>query len=290
MCKNALDIGYILQGVWGDLPIFFWILKTVKVNKKSDVRFFCFFWKFRLYLGSIYFSSFIIQIMTIKTQDNKQIPLIKIKDMSRGYPDSKRQLFKHFNFELGKGDFTVITGKSGSGKSTLVKILIGQLRPYKNTVFYKMEDMALLGDEEIQRYRRKIWTIFQDYELIYSLSPQENIIYPLLLEEVPLAQIKKKYDAVKTLLDLSSIEISDIRKLSWGEKQKVAMARAIIHAPDFIIADEPTGNLDHENTIQIADILIKANKIGNTIVLVTHDEALLDYLKLNTEIKMIQLG
>ena len=184
---------------------------------------------------------------------------------------------------------TTLMGPSGSGKSTLVKFLIGQIRPHKNTVFYKMEDLAVLGESEIQRYRRKIWIIFQDYQLIQSLSPQENIIYPLLLEEAPLAVIKKKYEAVKDLLDLSSIEIKDIKKLSWGEKQKVAMARAIIHSPDFIIADEPTGNLDPESTFQMADILIKANQIGNTIVLVTHDEALLQYLKLNTQLKMLSL-
>lgn len=229
-------------------------------------------------------------LIMMQVKDKKHIPLISIKAMSRGYPESKRQLFKNFNFELEKGDFTVITGKSGTGKSTLVKFLIGQIRPQKKTVFYKMEDMAAFGDEEIQRYRRKIGIIFQDYELIYSLSPQENIIYPLLLEDTPLTHIKKKYDAVKNLIDLSTIETTDIRKLSGGEKQKVAMARAIIHAPDFIIADEPTGNLDHESTLQIADILIKANQIGNTIVLVTHDETLLQYLKLNTQIKMVELG
>ena len=221
--------------------------------------------------------------------DKTNIPLINIKDLTWGYPESTRQLFKKFNLQLQKGDFLVITGKSGSGKSTLVKFLIGQLRPHKNTVFYKMEDLAVLGESEIQRYRRKIWIIFQDYQLIQSLSPQENIIYPLLLEEAPLAVIKKKYEAVKDLLDLSSIEIKDIKKLSWGEKQKVAMARAIIHSPDFIIADEPTGNLDPESTFQMADILIKANQIGNTIVLVTHDEALLQYLKLNTQLKMLSL-
>lgn len=92
----------------------------------------------------------------MKVHDKKHIPLISIKDMTRGYPDSKRQLFQKFNFTLEKGDFIVVTGKSGSGKSTLVKFLIGQLRPYKKTVFYKMEDLAEFGDSEIQRYRRKI--------------------------------------------------------------------------------------------------------------------------------------
>lgn len=153
-----------------------------------------------------------------------------------------------------------------------------------------MEDLAEFGDNEIQRYRRKIWIIFQDYELIHSLTPQENVIYPLLLEEKPLTEIKKRYDAVKNLLDLSSIETQEIKKLSGGERQKIAMARALIHSPDFIIADEPTGNLDHESTMQVADIFIKANQIGNTIVLVTHDMALLNYLKLNSAIRMVELS
>lgn len=153
-----------------------------------------------------------------------------------------------------------------------------------------MEDMADFWDAEIQRYRRKIWTMFQDYELIHTMSPQENIIYPLLLEGVALPEIKTKYEAVKSLIDLSSIEISDIKKLSGGEKQKVCIARALIHAPDFIIADEPTGNLDHESMLQIADLLIKANKIGNTILLVTHDMSLLQYLQQNASIQILELG
>ncbi len=226
----------------------------------------------------------------MKVHEKNHIPLVQIKELTWGYLDSKKVLFKKFNFELEKGDFTVITGKSGTGKSTLVKFLIGQIKPYKKTLYYKMEDMSEFSDAEIQRYRRKIGIIFQDYQLINSLSPKENVIYPLVLEGVPLTEIKKKYDAVNTLLDISSIETREIKKLSWGEKQKIAMARAIIHAPDFIIADEPTGNLDQESSLQIADILIKANQIGNTIVLITHDTALLEYLKKNTKVKTITLG
>ena len=92
----------------------------------------------------------------MKVDEKAYIPLIRVKEMTRGYHDSKRVLFKKFNFELKKGDFTVITGKTGSGKSTLMKFLIGQIRPHKKTVYYKMEDMAEFSDTEIQRYRRKI--------------------------------------------------------------------------------------------------------------------------------------
>lgn len=97
-----------------------------------------------------------LTIRPMQVVDKTKIPLIMIKDLSWGYPESKRQLFKKFNLQLHKGDFVVVTGKSGSGKSTLVKFLIGQIRPHKNTVFYKMEDLAVLGESEIQRYRRKI--------------------------------------------------------------------------------------------------------------------------------------
>lgn len=217
------------------------------------------------------------------------IPLIQIHDMTWWYLDSKKLLFKKFNFELKKWDFTVITWKSWTGKSTLVKFLIGQIKPYKKTVYYKLEDMAEFWDNEIQRYRRKIWIIFQDYQLIGSLTPKQNVIYPLVIENAPLTEIKKKYDSINNLLDLSSIETLDIKRLSWWEKQKIAMARALIHAPDFIIADEPTGNLDQETTLQIADILIKANQLGNTIILVTHDTVLLEYLKKHIDIKKVTL-
>ena len=152
-----------------------------------------------------------------------------------------------------------------------------------------MEDMAEFADAEIQRYRKKIWIIFQDYQLISSLSPKDNVIYPLMLDQVHLAAIKKKYDAISSLLELSVIETKDIERLSGGEKQKIAMARALIHAPDFVIADEPTGNLDQEATFQIADILMRANQMGNTIVLITHDLQLLDYIQRQVAVKHIQL-
>lgn len=223
------------------------------------------------------------------TQTEERLPLIAIKDLTRWYPDSKKPLFKKLNFELFKWEFTVVIGKSGVWKSTLVKFLIWQFRPFTRTVYYKMDDMARYSDADIQKYRRKIWIVFQDYKLIDALSVKENITYPLKLEDQDDATIQSKYREITSKLHIEDINKMDCKALSWGEKQKVAIARAMINNPEFIIADEPTGNLDWEYTQEIWDLLIEANNIWNTILLITHDVHLLDYIKSKTNVNIFQM-
>lgn len=222
------------------------------------------------------------------TQKEK-FPLIAIKDLTRWYPDSREPLFKKLNFELSKGDFTIVVGKSGIGKSTLVKFIIWQLRPYTRTVYYKMDDMAHFNDEDVQQYRRKIWIIFQDYKLISSLSVKENIVYPLRLENESDNNIQAKYRTITQKLHIEDINKLTCKTLSGWEKQKVAIARAMINNPEFIIADEPTWNLDWECTKEIGDLLIEANKMWNTIMLITHDINLLDYIKAKTKVNVFKM-
>lgn len=219
----------------------------------------------------------------------ERIPLIAVKDLTRGYPQQTKPLFKKLNFDLFPGDFTIIIGKSGVGKSTLVKFLIGELRPYSKTVYYRMDDLSTLSDEEIQRYRRKVGIIFQDDKLIHTLSIKENIIYPLRLEGETESSINSKYRTIMTKLQLEDQAKTTSKHISGGEKQKVAIARAMIHNPEFIIADEPTGNLDWEYTQEIGDLLIEANKGGNSIILITHDIHLLNYIKTKTNVNIFQM-
>jgi cell division transport system ATP-binding protein len=125
--------------------------------------------------------------------------------------------------------------------------------------------------------------------LIQSLSIKDNITYPLKLAGASEATIRAKYKAILDRLHLEDTPKSTSQSISGGEKQKVALARALIHDPEFIIADEPTGNLDWEYTQEIGDILIEANKNGNTIILITHDIHLLNYIKSKSKINIFQM-
>lgn len=223
------------------------------------------------------------------TQNEERFPLVAIKDLTRWYPDSKKPLFKKLNFELYKWEFTVIIWKSWVGKSTLVKFLIWQLRPYTRTVYYRMDDMAHFSDADVQKYRRKIWIVFQDYKLINTLSVKDNITYPLRLQWDNDSTIQSKYRTITSKLHIEDINKLDCKALSGWEKQKVAIARAMINNPEFIIADEPTWNLDWEYTQEIGDLLVEANKTWNTILLITHDVHLLNYIKSKTKVNVFQM-
>jgi len=219
----------------------------------------------------------------------EKLPLISINELTRWYPDSRVPLFNKLNFELYKGDFTVIVWRSGVWKSTLVKFLIWQIKPAKRTVFYKMDDMAHFSDSDVQKYRKKIWIVFQDDKLIRSLSVKENIVYPLRLENLDDNTIQSKYRNISTKLHIENLNKLDCRAISGWEKQKVAIARAMINDPEFIIADEPTGNLDWEYTQEIWDLLVEANNMWNTILLITHDIHLLNHIKTKAKIKVFKM-
>ena len=205
--------------------------------------------------------------------------LLTIKDLTWRYPDNVDTLFDHFNFTLHQGDFHVLMGKSGTGKTTIVKLITGELHAPSNTIHYRSEDIAKWTEVDMENYRKKIGIVFQDYRLFEEDSVRENIAYPLKIFGLGETIIETKVDNVITELNLRNLVDKSVETLSSGEKQKLCLARAIIHNPEFIIADEPTGNLDREHTQQVADILIKANKLGNTVFLITHDIHLVHYLK-----------
>ena len=212
--------------------------------------------------------------------------LIEVKNLSRWYRDNPDPLFRDLTFSLEEKEFFVLTGKSGTGKTTLVKFITGKLTPPNDAIFYNSQDIATLTSEDIQVLRKRLGIIFQDYQLLEDLSVKENITYPLHLYELGETVIESKLRQVLQKVNVKHLLDKPAKLLSSGEKQRVALARALIHDPEFIIADEPTGNLDRENTQIVADILIEANKAGNTIFLITHDIHLLNYLKEKHKIKL----
>jgi len=195
-------------------------------------------------------------------------------------------LFDKLSFSLDVNDFFVLTGKSGTGKTTLLKFITGKLTPPEKTIFYNKQDISTFTWDDIQILRKRMGIIFQDYQLLEDLSVRENITYPLHLYEIGDTIIESKLKQVLQKVNIQHLLETPVKLLSSGEKQRVALARALIHDPEFIVADEPTGNLDRENTQIVADILIQANKAGNTIFLITHDIHLLNYLKDKHHIKL----
>jgi cell division transport system ATP-binding protein len=157
-------------------------------------------------------------------------------------------------------------------------------------MFHKKEDIARYGTKEVQAYRRNIGVVYQDFKLIERKNVAENIAYPLEIAGIGKKKRNEKVDQILKLLELEDKKKTKIPLLSGGEKQRVAIGRALINNPEFIIADEPTGNLDRENSKKIAQTLIKLNKQGNTIVLITHDQQLMQRVNKHHDTKTIELG
>ncbi len=215
--------------------------------------------------------------------------LIKIENLTWWYPDAPSFVFENFNMDLDEKDFCFILWKSGIWKTTLVKFLIRQLTPPNKMIFYKKEDIARFSDKEVQKYRRKMWVMFQDFKLIDYKTVKENVELPLEIMWAKSSVIKEKVNELLYNLNLMEKRNVYIPNLSGWEKQRVAIARALVGDPEFIIADEPTGNVDKQASNNIADTLIKLNKLWNTILFITHDLELVEYVSKKHPVKKIKI-
>ncbi len=218
-----------------------------------------------------------------------QHSLIEVSNLTWGYPNSPSLIFDKFNLKLDKWDFMFVTGESGSGKTTLIKFLIRQLMPPRKTIFFQREDISRYSPAEVQKYRRKIGVIFQDYKLVPWKSVWENVILPL--EAVGYKPDKAKEITTNILRKVGLLSKKDVLVpyISGGEKQRVAIARALTLSPQFLIADEPTGNLDYKAAVNIVELLLDLHKEGNTILFITHDKNLIDYASKVISPKIVEI-
>lgn len=180
---------------------------------------------------------------------------------------------------IAPGEFVSVVGHSGAGKTTLTKLILAEECPTDGTVFFESTDIHKLSNKELTNFRRKIGVVFQDFRLLPNKTAYENIAFAMEALGRDDLEITQDVPHVLELVDLSHRSEHFPHQLSGGEKQRLAIARAIITQPDLIIADEPTGNLDPINTNEVVNILKKINDLGTTILLTTHNRAVVDQVK-----------
>ncbi|MBI3206619.1 MAG: ABC transporter ATP-binding protein [Myxococcales bacterium] len=206
-----------------------------------------------------------------------EAPLIALKGVNKTFSRGKERLevLNELDLDIPKGSFEALMGPSGSGKTTLLNLIAGLDRPTKGSVEVGGKDIAKLGDSELSRWRsQNIGFIFQHFNLIPVLTALENVELPLLLTNLPSAERKKRATTALRVVGLEDRMGHRPNQLSGGQEQRVGIARAIVHDPTILVADEPTGELDRNSADEILGLLDKLNKdFDKTILMVTHDPA-----------------
>ena len=190
-----------------------------------------------------------------------------------------RPVLDGINLTIEPQEFVSIIGPSGAGKSTLIYTLIGAEKIHEGSIFVDDYKVHIMSEKALQMFRRKLGVIFQDYKLLAKKSVAENIAFALETCGYPKEFIKKRVKEVMEIVGLKNHADKFPRQLSGGEQQKAAIARALVHDPKLVIADEPTGNLDPDSAEEILDLLMKINKTGATVLLATHNQHLVNKLQ-----------
>ena len=196
--------------------------------------------------------------------------MISIKGVSKSYGNGAPAL-SNLNLDIEDGEFVFVVGASGSGKSTFIKLLLKELNPTEGTITVNDTKLSKLKSRGVAKYRRKIGVVFQDFRLLQDRDVYSNIAFAQRVIGASPREIKKNVARVLSLVGLSEKYSSNPNELSGGEQQRVALARAIVNKPEILLADEPTGNLDPENSWEIMKLLDKVNKQGTTVIVVTHN-------------------
>jgi cell division transport system ATP-binding protein len=208
--------------------------------------------------------------------------MIKFQNVTKIFETkNKEQVFalRNVSFEVEKGEFVCIVGKSGAGKTTLLKLIFGEEKPSQGKIFFEGKDITVMKDKEISLLRRKIGIVFQDYKLLPSKTALENLVYVMEVTGFSDKEILRDVPEILEIVGLKEKSKNFPNELSAGEKQRLSIARALIHRPKIILADEPTGNLDPYNTSDIIKILQKIHEMGTTLILATHNKDIVNSLE-----------
>lgn len=203
--------------------------------------------------------------------------MIEFRDVEKTYYP-KTVALRDINLKINAGEFVSIVGQSGTGKTTLIKLLTAEEKPTRGKIMISDWDITKIRQGEIPTLRRQIGVIFQDFKLLPKKTIFENVAFALEVCGATPTRIKTIVPQVLRIVGLEEKANRYPRQVSGGEQQRAVIARALIHRPKILVADEPTGNLDSINTREIADLLLKINEFGTTILLVSHNRELVNSL------------
>src|SRR3989338_1014165 len=204
--------------------------------------------------------------------------MIKFENISKIYPPDSVAL-DNVSFTVEKNEFCSVVGRSGAGKSTLLKMLIREEYPTSGKIFIDDIEVTSLNRKELPFLRRKIGAVFQDFKLLPYKTVYENIAFSMEVIGVDEEIINADVPQILALVGLAKKANLFPHQLSGGEKQRAGFARALVYRPEILIADEPTGNLDLLNTLDVIRLLLKINELGTTVILATHDKTVVDNLQ-----------
>jgi cell division transport system ATP-binding protein len=214
--------------------------------------------------------------------------MIFMDRVSKKYPKSSRPVLDNFSISVAPGEFVIIMGPSGAGKSTILKLLTREEKQTSGKIVVGGIDYDTLRDRDIPMLRRRIGVVFQDYKLLPHRTVFENVAFAMEISGMTNYEIKTNVPKILDLVGLHGKENKFPHQLSGGEGQRVAIARAMVRQPKILIADEPTANLDDEISVEIVKLLMKINRYGTTVVMITHNSNIVK--RLNQRVVRISTG
>ncbi|MEI3246170.1 MAG: cell division ATP-binding protein FtsE [Lachnospiraceae bacterium] len=205
--------------------------------------------------------------------------MITLEGVTKSYNPKGQPALNNISLHINKGEFVFIVGNSGSGKSTLIKLLLKELEATSGKIMVNGYEVNKLRRRKIPKFRRGIGCVFQDFRLLPDRNVYENVAFAQRVIERPTRVIKKRVPEILTLVGLAAKYKSLPDELSGGEQQRVALARALVNRPNLLLADEPTGNLDPTNSVEIMRLLEEINERGTTVLVVTHNREIVNEMK-----------
>ena len=201
--------------------------------------------------------------------------MIQFTDVVKSYEQGNKAL-NGVTMQIEDGEFCFLIGPSGSGKSTIIKLITGELKPTSGTVHVNGYSLERIRKREIPYLRRTVGVVFQDYRLIDKMTVYENVAFAMRAIGADDKQIEKRVPYILELVGLENKSRRHPTEMSGGEQQRLAIARALVNNPSTIIADEPTGNLDPERSLELMSLLQEINNLGTTVLVVTHERDLVE--------------